>query len=1108
MTSVDPRPASTPGLSVSAPPTSAPMNAPSVPAPTGESPATDLYWRSLGQLEQAVESGDAADPALAREFPDDIAEAPDEPSRRGFLSAVAASVALAGLTSCRKPVTKILPFNKRPEGFKPGLPQYYATTLLRGGRGIGVLVKSSDGRPTKIDGNPAHPSSLGGTDLRLQAELLQLYDPARSRHGIGPKQRAATDAHGAAHGGDGHGHAAAAQPDVWAEFHEWMEQTAAKQIATKQGEGLHVLMPPTSSPSVLAAIARIKSATYPKARFHHWHALHHDRELAGAQLAFGKPVATHHDFTKADVVLALDCDFLGADGNNLRHARQWSEGRRAPAPGKKLSRLYAVESTYTVTGTAADHRFRTKSSDIAGVAFALAKALGVGASTELDKQLSAYPAAQFDRGGKKWVEIVARDLQSARGRSLVVVGPRQPAVVHAIVHAINQALGNVNQTVRHTAVPEGLAQSAVASIQDLASAIEKGACSLLVCLGTNPVYDAPAELRFGELLRDKKGMTVVHVGAHVDETARLCDWHLPLAHDLECWGDACAHDGTVSLQQPLIAPLHGGVSVLEFLGYLNQEPNPNYQNLVAARDTTFGYELLKAFWQGRVQAADFATQWWPRALHDGFVDGTALANETVAFDAAAIGTAVKDHPKSTGIEVVLRGCIKMGDGRYATNSWMQEIPEPVTKLSWDNAALISLGTARQLDVENGDWLTIEATVKGAPVRVRAPAWIVPGHAEESVTLSLGWGRDLPGAKVGNRVGYDAYPLREAGQWILTGAKVGRGTGRHDLVTTQEQGTMAGRAIVRETTAAAYQADPQWAPKMSPLDQAARLHGHTEADAAKSLWVERGYMLGKNSPDPEVRKSPYQWGMVIDLNACTGCSACMVACVAENNVPMVGKIQVRRNREMFWLRTDRYFSSRATGKGASRDDLLSAAEDPQVANMPVPCMQCENAPCESVCPVAATTHSPDGLNDMVYNRCIGTRYCSNNCPYKVRRFNYLDFIGNPPDTKRMAFNPDVTVRSRGVMEKCTYCVQRINGGRISAKLAGKKVGDGENDVRVTTACAQACPTQAITFGNLLDANSAVSKLARLDLNYGLLSELNTKPRTTYLGRVRNPNPELA
>ncbi len=1065
---------------------------------------TPIYWRSLGQLENSPEFQQT----LAREFPEGITEAPDDVSRRGFLSAVAASVALAGMTSCRKPVTKILPFNKRPEGFQPGLPQLYATTIVRGGYGIGVLVKSSDGRPTKIDGNPGHPSSLGGSDLQLQAELIQLYDPGRSREARGPMSKAAAaeshDDHGAHAGHGAHAHP---KVNVWAEFDKWMQEAAKELVSVKQGEGLHVLMPPSSSPSLLAAIARMKNGSLPKAKFHSWNALHTDNELAGAQMAFGRACATHLDFTKADVVVALDSDFLAADGNSLRHARQWAESRRAPdkekLKSKPLSRLYVVESTYTTTGTAADHRFRTKSSDIGAVAFALAKALGVGAGSELERVLAAHSPAAFEKNGKKWVEIVARDLQATRGRCLITVGPRQPAAVHAIVHAINQALGCVNQTVRYTAMPEGLAQSSVSSIQELASAIDKGTCSVLVCLGTNPVYDAPADLKFGELLKGKKPKTAIHVGSHDDETGRLCDWHLPLAHDLECWGDAVAHDGTLSLQQPLVAPLHGGVSALEFLGFLNQDANA--PNLVAARDTTFGYELVKSHWQAKVQAADFATNWWPKALHEGLVAGTEFANETVTLNAAAITSGVEKHPKATGTEIVLRGCVKMGDGRFANNSWMQEIPEPLTKLTWDNAAQISMATARQLKVENGDMLTVVATVKGMPVQLNIPAWIIPGHADDSVTITLGWGRTLPEAcKVAQNTGFNAYPLREGGQWVITGAQVTRGQGRYDLVCTQEQGTMIGRAIVREATSAQNASDSRWAPKMSPLDKAAALHGKKEADLNKSLWTERYDPARK---DPEVMKSPYQWGMVIDLNACTGCSACMVACVAENNIAMVGKIQVRRNREMFWIRTDRYFSSRVPGLDASMDDRLSMAEDPQVANMPIPCMQCENAPCESVCPVAATTHSPDGLNDMVYNRCIGTRYCSNNCPYKVRRYNYLDYIGNTPDTKRMAFNPDVTVRSRGVMEKCTYCVQRINGGRIQAKLSGKKIGDGKDDVAVTTACAQACPTQAITFGNLLEKTSAVHKLANLDLNYGLLSELNTKPRTTYLGRVRNPNPEL-
>jgi MoCo/4Fe-4S cofactor protein with predicted Tat translocation signal len=1095
MTSVPHQTMDQPGSTLPATPALAPST--DALAPAAAAPQQDVYWRSLAQLENSSEF----QATLAREFPEGITEAPDDVSRRGFLGAVAASVALAGMTSCRKPVTTILPFNRRPEGFKPGVPQHYASTIVRGGLGIGVLVKSSDGRPTKIDGNPDHPSSLGGSDLQLQAELIQLYDPGRSRHGRGPTT-AAPDDHGHdTHGAHGHAHPPV---DVWAEFDKWKGEADKDLVSIKQGEGLHVLMAPTSSPSILAAIARMKNGSFPKARFHFWHALHRDNELAGAQLAFGKPVATHHDFRKADVVLSLDSDFLANDGNSLRSARHWAETRRAPAKGKKLSRLYVVESAFSTTGTAADHRFRMRSSDVAALAMALAKALGVGG--EIDGAVAALPAKSYQKNGKDWLAAVAKDLLAARGRSLVVAGSHQPAAVHALVHAINHALGNQGQTVTYTAMPEGLAQSCVASIQELAGVIERSACTTLVCLGTNPVYDAPADLRFGELLQKgntKRPATVIHVGAHEDETGQLSDWHLPLAHDLESWGDVCAHDGTVSLQQPLVAPLHGGVSALEFLGYLNADASA--VNLLTGRDTTFGYELVRTHWQSKVQAPDFATNWWPKALHAGFVEGTALAVEALTPNAGAIAAALKPTEAAGGREVVLRGCAKMADGRFANNSWMQEIPEPLSKLCWDNAALLSMATARELNVENGDMLAISAPVKGIQARLQIPAWIVPGHADDSITISLGWGRKLPvECKVASGAGFNAYPLRADGGWILTGVEVSRGQGHYTLVTTQEQGTMAGRAIVREATAATNEADARWAQKMSPLDKAAQLHGKTEKDLNRSLWTERYDPARK---DEEVRKSPYQWGMVIDLNACTGCSACMVACVAENNVPMVGKIQVRRNREMFWIRTDRYFSSRAPGTDAAMDDRLSAAEDPQVANMPVPCMQCENAPCESVCPVAATTHSPDGLNDMVYNRCIGTRYCSNNCPYKVRRYNYLDYVGNAPDTKRMAFNPDVTVRNRGVMEKCTYCVQRINGGRIEAKLTGRKVGEGQNDVHVTTACAQACPTQAITFGNILDTSSQVAKLRGLDLNYGLLSELNTKPRTTYLGRVRNPNPEL-
>jgi MoCo/4Fe-4S cofactor protein with predicted Tat translocation signal len=1099
MTTV-PAPSSVPASALSPQPVS-PMNdsmQPPAAAPAVEANGT-TYWRSLGELENSPEFQDI----VAREFPEGITEAPDEVSRRGFLGVIAASVALAGLTSCRKPETKILPFNKRPEGFRPGIPSFYATTLNRDGFGIGVLVKSSDGRPTKIEGNPDHPSSLGGSDLRLQAELLQLYDPGRSHKAMGPNshEHAADDGHGEAHGAT---HGAPAESDVWTEFYGLWD-TLSKELLNKQGDGLHIVMPPSASPTLQSMVARIKGGSFPKARFHTWTAVHADQEIAGAQKAFGRPLTTHYDFSKADVVLSLDSDFLASEGNNLRNARAWGQTRREPKPGQKLSRLYVVESVFSTTGTAADHRFRTRTIDIPAVAGALAKALAVGGGSDLANALGAFGSESFVKNGKNWLEAIAKDLQAARGRCIVIAGPRQPASVHALAHAINHALGNVGQTVTYTAVPEGLQAGCVASMQELRAALEQpNGIDMLVCLGVNPVLDAPSDFKFAELL--KKAKHTVHLGAYHDETGSECQWHLPLAHELECWGDSRAHDGTVAIQQPLVLPLHGGVSPIEFLAFLNQEPN--FEGLVSARDAVFGYELVKAYWQTTSGAPDFANGWWPKALNDGLVAGSGFATESVTPNFASIAADLPKPAKTAGIEVVLRACPKMGDGRYANNSWMQEIPDPLTKLSWDNAALVSMATARQLGVQNGDFLQI--TANGASLQI--PAWILPGHADDSITIHLGWGRKMPeSCKVARDAGFNAYPLRTAAsQWVITGAQVAKTGDNYPLVCTQEHGTMVGRALVRETTKAVND-DPKtsrWAPMMSPLDKAARLHDEhgTEKDVAKSLWVER---FDPRRNDPEVKKSPYQWGMVIDLNACTGCTACIAACVAENNIPMVGKIQVARNREMFWIRTDRYFTSVAEAKkNNDYNDKLEMAEDPQVANMPVPCMQCENAPCESVCPVAATTHSPDGLNDMVYNRCIGTRYCSNNCPYKVRRYNYLDYLGNVPDTKRMAFNPDVTVRSRGVMEKCTYCVQRINGGRIQAKLSGKKVGDGKDDVQVTTACAQACPTQAITFGNIIDTSSKVARLKALDLNYGLLSDLNTKPRTTYLGRVRNPNPELA
>ncbi|GAB4136012.1 MAG: TAT-variant-translocated molybdopterin oxidoreductase [Planctomycetota bacterium] len=1046
-------------------------------------PLSGRYWRSLDQLADTEEFRSYVE----REFPEGVAEAPDEVTRRGFLGVVAASAALAGLASCRKPVTHIMPFDKRQEGYRPGLSETYATTLTRSGYGLGVLVRANDGRPTKIEGNPLHPGTLGGADALLQAELLNLYDPGRSKAPRGP----AGAEPGASPEAEGHGRS----PDATqhSAFAAWWEGLARAFVA-KQGEGLRLVVAPDASPSMAAAKERLLDV-FPRARFHSWTPLHRDEEILGSKAAFGRAVETLVDFEKADIVLALDCDFLALDGPNLRSARAWAKRRRAGTGS--FSRLYAVESTFSTTGTAADHRFRLRSSGIPGVALALAAELGVDRGGPLGNALASRPRGEYRKNGKDWLSIAARDLAAHRGRAVVVAGPRMPAWVHALVHAINESLGSTGSCVTYTDMPEALAAPCVRDLTDLCRDIAAEKVETLIFLDSNPVYDAPPDLAFAEALA--RVPHSVHLGLYEDETGQRCTWHINMAHELESWGDAWAIDGTISLRQPLIAPLHGGLSAIEFLAWIRWDAVNDRHPFTREREGAAGHDLVKGLWKERAGSEDFE-RWWAQSLHDGVIADSRAARASVRLDMASVAAALPESSavESQGYEVCFRPDIKMWDGRNANNSWMQELPDPLTKLTWDNAALISIASARELEVENGDYL--EITVGTSP-KVRVPAWILPGHADKSITLALGYGRSLPpDCRVAKGAGHDVGPLRKSsGQWIAS-ASVAKGSGSYPLVCTQDHGTMAGRAIVRENTVEANRLDPQWAPKMSALDKIARLEGATEKDLTKSLWTERGYEKGKDSPDPQVAASPYQWGMVIDLSVCTGCSACVTACVAENNIPMVGKVQVSRNREMFWIRADRYFSS----LDETYDGKLEPAEDPQVSNQPVPCMQCENAPCESVCPVAATTHSPDGLNDMVYNRCIGTRYCSNNCPYKVRRFNYLDYHKKVPETEKLALNPDVTVRSRGVMEKCTYCVQRINAGRIQAKLEGRRVRDGE----ITPACAQGCPTQAITFGDILDPTTEVSRLKAMDLNYGVLASLNTKPRTTYLGRIRNPNPELA
>ena len=1075
--------------------------------------AAKQYFRSLEQLAETPEYRELA----GREFPDGAAEWSPDLSRRHFLNLVAASVALAGLQGCRKPVQHIVPFGVRPEGYSQGVPVHYASAFVAGGYGYGTLVRSNDGRPTKVEGNPAHPATLGAANQYMQADVLNLYDPARSRHPVKKGSLPVVLEHAGGHGGDAHGAAPATDPiaAAWAEFEAFFAPLCKQLRAEKQGEGTRFLLEPTTSPTQNAWIAKAQSVL-PKAGFHFFTPLHRDHVVAGSKLAFGHALEAHHLLDKADCVLALDSDFLALDVDALATARRYAKKRKITEPGQQVARLYVVESTYSVTGASADHRFRVPASRITDVALALAAELlgKLGAGFEgLGDDLRAALKFHGEHGfktaaGKDWVAAVAKDLLANKGKSCVLAGVRQPPLVHALVHALNSALGNQGQTVVYTQTDPGLAIEQTQSIQELAAAIDGGKVETLFCLGTNPVYHAPADLDFASKLAKVK--TVVHLGLHYDETARLATWHVNQAHDLESWGDIRAYDGTISAIQPLIAPLYDGKTAGELLAR------------ISGVEKASSYDLVRSHWKSALRMTNFEAD-WTKALHDGVVAGTAAeVVKQVGVSSAALAKAVAAHARTAALgaanlEITFHQDARLEAGRFSNNAWMMELPDPLSKLTWDNAALISLETAKALGVGNHDMLRI--ALDGRSLEV--PVWILPGQADWSIALMLGYGRTLthehaiarsrPEDEVAHG-GFNTFALRTTkAQWIASGGSVARTGAVYQLAPTQDHGALEGRPLLREGTAAEFQKNPEFAYLMSPLARKAKLEmkreaahggGHGETTHAPkeitedtllvSLWEEQKYA------------GDYQWAMVIDLNSCIGCNACVVACQAENNIPTVGKKQVLRNREMHWIRIDRYFGG-LDGKAEKIGGLngLALAAEPSAAQMPVPCMQCENAPCEAVCPVNATTHTPDGLNDMAYNRCVGTRYCSNNCPYKVRRFNFLGYTNRYPETIKMANNPDVTVRSRGVMEKCTYCVQRITAGRLAAKTQGRLAKDGE----ITPACGQTCPTQAITFGNLVEKDSRVNQLRKSKLNYAMLGDLNVKPRTTYLAKIRNPNPEL-
>jgi len=966
------------------------------------------YWRSLEELAGTPEFQEL----LQREFPANASEWNDPVGRREFLKLMGASLALAGLTSCNsQPGDKIVPYVRAPEEVIPGKPLFFATAMSLGGIATGLLVESHIGRPTKVEGNPQHPGSLGATDAFAQASLLTLYDPDRAQ--------------------------VVSNAGTVSTWNTFVTALATRLEASKlpEGGGLRVLTETVTSPTLAQQLKAVQ-AKYPQAKCHQYEPANRDAVHAGSRLAFGEVVTTAYRVDKADVIVALGADFLTSGPGNVRYARDFAARRHVEPGGSAMNRLYAVESTPSLTGAAADHRLPLRQTEIEGFASALAKATGV------DTQAVAWNPSPDQA---KWVAAVAKDLQQHRGTSLVVAGDEQPPIVHALVHAMNHALGNAGQTVVYTDPVEASPADQTASLSALAADMLAGRVEALLILGGNPVFTAPADLRFAEAMA--KVPFRAHLSLYNDETSTLCHWHIPEAHYLEAWSDTRAYDGTVSIQQPLITPLYGGRSGHEVLAALLGEPGKS------------SYDIVRDFWRAQRRSADFEL-FWRKALHDGVIPDTALPPRVPAWKASFNGQPGQ-APAPGSLEILFRTDASIWDGRFANNGWLQELPKPLTKLTWDNAALVSPATAARLGLRNED--LVELALDGR--KLTAPVWILPGQAHDSVTLHLGYGRSRAG-RAGTGIGVNAYRLRAStAVWHATGLTLAKTGQRYRLASTQEHQTMQGRNLVRTGTLEEYRKHPDFAQEMGRAPE-------------KDLTLYPAYPY-----------EGYAWGMTIDLNACTGCNACVVACQAENNIPVVGKDQVTRGREMHWIRIDRYYRDKP--------------DNPDTLHQPVLCMQCENAPCEVVCPVGATVHSSEGLNDQVYNRCVGTRYCSNNCPYKVRRFNFLHYADDQTPSLQLLHNPNVTVRSRGVMEKCTYCVQRISAARIQAKREDRDIRDGE----VVTACQAACPSQAIVFGNINDPKSRVSQLKATPRNYGLLEDLNTRPRTSYLARLRNPNPEL-
>jgi Fe-S-cluster-containing dehydrogenase component len=994
-----------------------------------------------------------------------------------------ASLALAEAGACRWEKAEILPFAHRPPERTPGKPQRFATAMDLAGSAIGLLVTCIDGRPIKIEGNPKHPASLGATDALAQAAILELYDPDRSKDIVeqaGVEEIVRT----------------------WEEFTEFARSHFGR-LRKAGSAGFRVLAEASSSPT-LAALRRRLLQEFPQAGWHEY------EPVSGAAGPYRPQLA----LDRAEVIVALDADLFGSHPMAVRYARDFA-GRR-DAAAAEMSRLYAVESRYSITGAAADHRLPVPSAKIGPLVTLLEQEIAAllenpneSAATKATRrgpivvdavaediasiyldQLALALQRELREGkveprearaaqlrGLRLLFAMAEDLVAHRGRSVVAAGPSHPAGVQAAVRRINSALANVGETVTYTAAPER-----PEGIETLAAEMTGGKVGTLLILGGNPAYNAPVDLRFADALNGVA--TSIHLSLYRDETSRACTWHVPRAHFLESWGDARAYDGTYSVAQPMIAPLCGGRSALELLAViLDDQPEKPEAAIRRTHDTI----------AGRQNHEQDLAQRWRQTVHDGLLPGSQW--KPVAVSEPGQRKPAPDAAGDTGgegeLEIVFCRDAKVYDGRFANNGWLQEWPDPITRLTWGNAALMSPYTAKSLAAVWGrpveDGTLVKLKYKGRELEI--PACVMPGQADGSVAVSLGYGRTAAGHVGGlvedgvEPVGANAYKLRTSDAMGFGPGLTVEPTGTRyplasvqdhfaiDAVGKQARGQRIGK-LVREATLAQYRKHPDFA-------QHAVQH-----PPLKSLWQEHRY-------------EGHQWGMAIDLSKCTGCGACVLACQAENNIPIVGRQRVLQGREMHWMRVDRYF------RGDTED-----AEDVAIVVQPVACQHCEMAPCEQVCPVGATAHDKQGLNVMVYNRCLGTRYCSNNCPYKVRRFNFFNYhkdLADPAnEVVKMVYNPEVTVRSRGVMEKCTYCVQRIRAVTIEAKNSRRRVTDGE----IKTACQQVCPTRAIVFGNLADEQSEIARLAARDRSYAILAELNVKPRTRYLARIRNPNPKLA